>query len=246
MQDPGNTKSRTKRQIQLVLVEKGTGFILWSDVIDNLSKYTRQGGPFHTMHLSSDHSSRIGFSFDDSEAADEFHQHLLRLTSDPLNIALSGPRSPNKKSGSYGTLTDSDQRSRRKYRPPSKSEISQPCAFQHVVNVSQNDVSKYFSLQAFVRAKVEIIDKLNTLSVSSSSNINNIQNVHRTSTTNNVHRNVNVSSNINGHNSSNMSYKRATSIRNFPKSAPPPPPPPTSSPQKRLTSASCHDLSTAS
>jgi hypothetical protein len=57
-QDPGSTKSRTKRQIQLVLVEKGTGFILWSDVIDNLSKYTRQGGPFHTMHLSADHSSR--------------------------------------------------------------------------------------------------------------------------------------------------------------------------------------------
>ncbi len=53
LQDPGITKSRTKRQIQLVLVEKGTGFILWSDVVDNLTKYTRQGGPFHTMHLSS-------------------------------------------------------------------------------------------------------------------------------------------------------------------------------------------------
>jgi hypothetical protein len=45
----------------LVLVEKGTGFILWSDVVDNLTKYTRQGGPFHTMHLS---SGNLRFNFD--------------------------------------------------------------------------------------------------------------------------------------------------------------------------------------
>ena len=151
LQDPGNTKSRTKRQIQLVLVEKGTGFILWSDVVDNLTKYTRQSGPFHTMHLSSDHSSRIGLSFDDSEAADNFYQHLLRLTSDPANIALSGPRASSKKStGGHASPGEAEAKSRRKYRPPNKSEISQPCAFQHVVSISQKDYSKYFSLQVSI------------------------------------------------------------------------------------------------
>ena len=180
------------------------------------------------MHLSSDHSSRIGLSFDDVMAADEFYHHLQRLTSDPLNIALTGPRSPNKKSGSCGTLTEQDARARRKYRPPNKSEISQPCAFQHVVNVTKLDQSKYFSLQAYVRSKVEIIDKLNNISIGSSNSSNT-----NTSSSSSYSSNNNNSSNT-------MSYKRATSIRNFPKSAPPPPPP-----QKRLTSASCHDLSSA-
>jgi hypothetical protein len=168
-------------------------------------------------------------SFDDSEAADDFHQHLLRLTSDPANIALSGPRASSKKS--TGTLTEADSKSRKKYRAPNKSEISQPCAFQHVVNISQEDQSKYFSLQAYVRAKVEIIERLNKISLSGNNNtsINNSSlSSHNTSI-----NNSSMSSN-NGH---NIAYKRATSIRNFPKQAPPPPPPP-----KRNTSLSCHDL----
>ncbi len=40
----------------------------------------------------------------------------------------------------------------RKYRRPSKTEISLPCAFQHVVSVDQGDSEKYFSLQAYVNA----------------------------------------------------------------------------------------------
>ena len=161
-----------------------------------------------------DHSSRIGLSFDKSEAADDFYQHLLRLTSDPANIALSGPRASSKKSlGGHGTLTGTESKSQKKYRPPNKSEISQPCAFQHVVSIGQQDYSKYFSLQAYVRAKVEIINK--SISVS------------------NIHNNSNSSNN----NNSSSAYKRGTSIRTFPKQPPPPPPPP-----KRNTSLSCHDL----
>ena len=56
--DTGTTKSRLKRQIQLLLVEKGTTFTLWKDVIDNLSKYTCQDDMFHVFHLSTDHLSR--------------------------------------------------------------------------------------------------------------------------------------------------------------------------------------------
>jgi hypothetical protein len=180
-------------------------------------------------------------SFDDSEAADDFHQHLLRLTSDPANIALSGPRSSSKKS--TGTLTEADSKSRKKYRAPNKSEISQPCAFQHVVNISQEDQSKYFSLQAYVRAKVEIIERLNKISLSGNNNtsINNSSlSSHNTSINNSSMSSNNTSinnSSMSSNNGHNIAYKRATSIRNFPKQAPPPPPPP-----KRNTSLSCHDL----
>lgn len=37
--DTGATKSRTQRRIQLILAERGTGFTLWRDTIDNLSNY---------------------------------------------------------------------------------------------------------------------------------------------------------------------------------------------------------------
>ena len=42
-------------------------------------------------------------------------------------------------------------RQNRKYRRPSKAEISLPCAFEHVVSVDRSDGEKYYSLQAYVR-----------------------------------------------------------------------------------------------
>ena len=51
--DSGTTRSRCRRQIQLLLVEKGTCFALWRDVVDNLTRYTSTpDGLFHTFHLS--------------------------------------------------------------------------------------------------------------------------------------------------------------------------------------------------
>jgi hypothetical protein len=92
LHDLGNTRQRNKRQIQIFLVEKGTGFVLWKDVIDHLTKYQiSQDTLFHTMHLSTDHSRRIGLSFDAVDEAGEFHQRLVQLTSVPANISLSGP-----------------------------------------------------------------------------------------------------------------------------------------------------------
>ncbi len=60
-------------------------------MIDNLSKYTCQDTLFHVMHLSTDHLCRVGLSFDAEDGAKGFHRHIQALTSDPLNIALSGP-----------------------------------------------------------------------------------------------------------------------------------------------------------
>ena len=88
----GNTKSRNKRQIQICLVEKGSGFVLWKDIVDHLSKYQVTSDLlFHTMHLSMDHSRMIGLSFDSSPEAREFYEWLNVLTSDPANISLNGP-----------------------------------------------------------------------------------------------------------------------------------------------------------
>ncbi|PSN49336.1 hypothetical protein C0J52_04270 [Blattella germanica] len=138
--DSGETRSRNKRRIQIVLAERGTCFTLWQDTIDNLSSYRVAGQAFHTMHLSSDHSVLIGLSFDSSSAADEMWSHVERLTACPENISLSVPGRRNRK----------PRRSPKPQPLPAKAHISQPCCFQHVTNVDVADRLRYLSLRALV------------------------------------------------------------------------------------------------
>ena len=63
------SKSQTCRQIQLIVAEKGSGFMLWKDLIDNLSSYSVPDCTFHTLYLSADHRQIAGISFDDAVAA---------------------------------------------------------------------------------------------------------------------------------------------------------------------------------
>lgn len=129
-------------------MEKGTCFSLWRDVIDNLSRYEAADDMFHVMHVSTDHLSRVGLSFDCAEAARAFADRVRALTADPANIRLSAP-------GSSMSATEREdlaglKRARKRYKRPDKREISLPCGFQHVVSVDQKDSDKYFSLQAYV------------------------------------------------------------------------------------------------
>ncbi len=140
-------KNAKCRQIQILLVEKGTCFVLWRDIIDNLSKYQEFDHLFHVMHLSTDHLSRIGLSFDSAKAAGDLFNCVQMLTSDPYNISLSGP---GRKSNGQD-VNETKSKKTVKFRKPSKTEISLPCGFQHVVSVGQEDTKKYFSMQAYVQ-----------------------------------------------------------------------------------------------
>ncbi|XP_068202579.1 uncharacterized protein MESR3 [Palaemon carinicauda] len=145
--DQGDTKSRDKRLMQIILAEKGTGFALWRDVVDNLTSYRAQEPQFHTLYLSSDHRRRMGLSFNDGRAACEFYSHIERLTADPANISLSGPGKKKNKSKEKSV----------KYKAPKKTDISSPCNFQHVTTVDACDKQRFFSLQAFSKKKGESI-----------------------------------------------------------------------------------------
>lgn len=144
--DSGETRSRDKPRIQILLVERGTCFALWRDTIDNLTSYKVSSQGFHTMCLSTDHTQVIGLSFDCAEAAQQLWSHIDRLTSDPENIRLSGPGNRSK------------HNRKQKPRPlparklPDKSHISQPCCFEHITNVEVSDRSRYLSLQNLVPA----------------------------------------------------------------------------------------------
>jgi len=143
--DYGETRSRNKRRIQILLAERGTCFTLWSDTIDNLSSYKVSGTAFHTMCLSSDHTKLVGLSFDCVDAAKEMWQHIERLTSDPENISLSVPKKGKK------------QKKKQPVQPlPQKSHISQPCCFQHITSVEPGDRTRYYSLQTLLPVMQEL------------------------------------------------------------------------------------------
>jgi len=154
--DTGETKSRDKRRIQIVLAELGSGLALWKDVIDHLSSYqvvendgdSRDISTFHTMHMSTDHTKVVGLSFDNADTADKFAKQVDKLTSDFANISLSGSKQKNKKGGK-----NKDKKVVQKYVRPNKSEISQPCAFTHISSLSPKDKNLFSSLQHFVTGK---------------------------------------------------------------------------------------------
>lgn len=137
--DLGETKSRDKRRLQIILAEKESGFELWKDVIDNLTSYKVQEHHFHTMYLSSDHRRKIGLSFNEGQAAMAFHSQLETLTSDPENISLSAPGKKKIKSKDKPP----------KYKAPRKTNISLPCNFHHVTTVDPADRSRLYSMQVY-------------------------------------------------------------------------------------------------
>lgn len=51
--DKGSARSRNIPRVSYILAERGTGFPLWQDIIDNLSDYKVASPSFHTMCLSS-------------------------------------------------------------------------------------------------------------------------------------------------------------------------------------------------
>lgn len=135
--DKGDTRPRNQRRIQLVLAERGTGFVLWKDVIDNLTNYSARDDNFHRFYLSWDHRCQAGLSFDNCDAAKELLKRIEVLTSDPSNISLSGPSSKHRKQ---------PKKTLQRVKLPKKADISQPCCFQHVTRVDLGDKANYFSL----------------------------------------------------------------------------------------------------
>ena len=118
------------RQLSIVVAEKGTGFVLWKDVVSHLTRYACLHTNFHTLRLSSDHNKLAGLSFDDSQAAADFAASVLQLTSDPEDDLLMLSKKNKKKK-------KQESKKKPKYKPPKKTDISQPCCFQHVTKLER-------------------------------------------------------------------------------------------------------------
>ncbi|XP_003740902.1 uncharacterized protein LOC100901154 [Galendromus occidentalis] len=172
--DRGESKARSTRQLQIILAEKGTGFALWRDKIDNLSQYKCPGeeASFQTMYLSYDHREMIGFSFDLEGAAQDFFETVSDLCADPKNISLSMPKLSKKKSSKSKKSKTPEK------RRVVKSEISTPICFQHVTSVDVMDREKLNSLSSLVQTLSLDVSSVESASTSGTSSSNSITSSH--------------------------------------------------------------------
>jgi hypothetical protein len=93
----------------------------------HLTAYKAPHANFHTLHLSTDHTQIAGLSFDDKKAASEFVKKYLEYTSDPDDELLKLSKGKKKKV--------KQEKQKTKFKPPKKTEISQPCCFVHVTKL---------------------------------------------------------------------------------------------------------------
>ena len=139
----GGSRARTQRGVHLVLAERGTGFALWKDRLDNLSCYTADMGDklFHSLHYSKDHMVRVGLSWEQEKDAALFLDCVEDLTSSPENLGLSGPKTRLRVTGKRRDKVD-------------KVEISRPCGFRHNVSISMEDRDTFHSMRLNINPKV--------------------------------------------------------------------------------------------
>ncbi|KAL8606807.1 hypothetical protein ACOMHN_049636 [Nucella lapillus] len=125
---------RRNQQVMMVLAEKGTGFVLWKDAVTSASHYSCPDSNFHTLGLSTDAKKLVGLSFDDSKAAAEFGACLTRLIcqmdDDSGTLTRKGKRKKRQ---------DSQRKAKRKQ--PKKTDISQPCCFQHITKLERPQIT---------------------------------------------------------------------------------------------------------
>lgn len=118
---------RERRQT-ILLAEKGTGFTLWQDQINHLTRYSTPHANFHTVTISTDSTRLVGLSFDDANAATDFSDAVQKLISNPNDDLLKlGKKKKHKK----------EKNIKQKAKPPKKVDISQPCCFVHVTKLDR-------------------------------------------------------------------------------------------------------------
>ncbi|XP_059165467.1 uncharacterized protein LOC131948026 [Physella acuta] len=116
-----------ERRLTILLAEKGTGFTLWQDQVNHLTRYSTPHTNFHTITISTDSTRLVGLSFDDGNAAADFADAVRKLISNSDDDMLKLGKKKKKKK----------EKDKQKAKPPKKVDISQPCCFVHVTKLER-------------------------------------------------------------------------------------------------------------
>lgn len=125
----GECGDRNPKSVKLCLVELESGFSSWNEDLSDSSHYKAEDNTFHSLVLQNNNGANMaGLQFSEEGAASLFLKEIL----DSIDEL---------KSAKYATeLTKLEISSRKekakKFRKLKKSEISTPCLFTHVTNIS--------------------------------------------------------------------------------------------------------------
>ncbi|XP_028409151.1 uncharacterized protein LOC114531731 [Dendronephthya gigantea] len=125
----GESGDRNPKGVKLCLVELESGFASWNEDLSDNSQYKAQDTKFHTLMLQNNNGANMaGLQFEDEGAASLFLKEIIdsieELKSSNNTLELSKLEISSRKEKA------------KKFRKLKKSEISTPCLFTHVTNIS--------------------------------------------------------------------------------------------------------------
>lgn len=125
----GECGDRNPRGVKLSLVELESGFPSWNEDLSDNSQYKAHDTKFHTLVLNNNNGAGMaGLQFEEEGAASLFLKEI---------IDSIGELKTSKYATDLSKLEISSRKEKaKKFRKLKKSEISTPCLFTHVTNIS--------------------------------------------------------------------------------------------------------------
>jgi hypothetical protein len=126
----GECGDRNPKSVKLCLVELESGFPSWNEYLSDNSQYkAAQDNTFHTLVLQNNNGANMaGLQFDDEGAASLFLKEIVD--------SIEELKSANNATELSKLELSSRKEKAKKFRKLKKSEISTPCLFTHVTNIS--------------------------------------------------------------------------------------------------------------
>ena len=126
----GECGDRNPKGVKLCLVELESGFASWNEDLSDSSQYKAQDdNKFHTLVLQNNNGANMaGLQFDDEGAASLFLKEIVD--------SIEELKSSNNATEMSKLELSSRKEKAKKFRKLKKSEISTPCLFTHVTNIS--------------------------------------------------------------------------------------------------------------
>lgn len=125
----GESGERNPKGVKLCLVELESGFASWKEDLSDNSQYKEQDNKFHTLVLNNNNGAGMaGLQFEDEGAASLFLKEIVD--------SIEELKSSNNTTEVSKLELSSRREKAKKFRKLKKSEISTPCLFTHVTNIS--------------------------------------------------------------------------------------------------------------
>lgn len=125
----GECGDRNPKGVKLSLVELESGFPSWNEDLSDSSQYKAQDTKFHTLVLNNNNGAGMaGLQFEEEGAASLFLKEIID--------SIDELKSSNNVTELSKLEISSRKEKVKKFKKLKKSEISTPCLFTHVTNIS--------------------------------------------------------------------------------------------------------------